>query len=236
MGHVLRGAVAPIALAALALAAGCATVDSHRKEKGVCPPALDWQKPSSSTVTLRSAQNSSADVVLTQYTNGLYAKTGKKEMYQLPNRMVLFRGLEEKDWTFPGPFFMLEMPAFLPMAYVAQQFREPCSIPDRITPFDFVMPRGNPLGVGETHVAGAVRREGTLVIYDVRARETRENPAVLDASGVLDLGERTPIPAGADITGWDIAERRGEAGWTRLSRPPGVTTMADVYALKPQGK
>lgn len=183
-----------------------------------CPPALDWEIYRSSRVTYRSAKNPPTELVLTRYRDGLYVKAGAKEMYRLRNQLVLFRGLEEKDWNYPGPFFMLEMPAFLAAALVAQRFRDACSVPNELTAFDF-----------------AARRDGAFIGYDVKATETRAHAAVIDASGVLELGTLAPLPVDMNIAGWDIGERR-PGGWSRLPRPPSVSTVADVYSLKPEPK
>jgi hypothetical protein len=201
-----------------------------------CPPALDWQKFSRSTVSYRSVGNP-AGIELVIYVDGLYAKNGVKETYQLKNGLALFRGLEEKDWAPPGPFFMFEMPAFFPARLVAEQFPDPCTIPADRTEFEFVMPPGNAMGIRETHAFGAASRKGALVNYEVRARDIGDQRVVIEALGLLDLGPRASVPRQMPIAGWDVAEPAAEPmRWVRVPATANVKTIADLYALKPERK
>lgn len=149
-------------------------------------------------------------LTLKRFTDGTYARIeddrGIKEMYQLNDGMYLYRGLTASDQTGPSPFFMLDMPVGIALSFLAQQFKQPCSIESALTPFAYTQPSGN----STINVNGNAHRiSESEIVFDLTAIEQRERGAMIKTSGRIEYLGITPVPLDTDISGWRIYHGRG---------------------------
>ena len=87
-----------------------------------CPNGLGWKDFSSISI---SSKNSSS-LSLTLFTDASYVKiedgSRTKEMYQLKDGPVLFRGVTPSELTKVSPFLMLDIPIGVVLIVLSHQF------------------------------------------------------------------------------------------------------------------
>ena len=194
-----------------------------------CAERHEWKDFSTISLTTESVRM----LTMKRFTDGIYARIEGvkevKEMYQLNGGIFLHRGLTASEQTGPSPFFMLDMPIGIVLGFLAQQFKQPCSIGSAPTPFAYTQPSGN----SAIKVNGRAHRVNeSEIIFDLIAVEQQERGATIKASGRVGFWGITPVPLDTIISGWDITRGSGVGTLaTEVMTSQKISTIKDLKSL-----
>jgi len=171
-----------------------------------CPDGREWKSFSSISFTNGNA----GWLTLARFSDGIYAKVedkkSAKEMYQLSNGLYLYRGYDPSKQTGPSPFFMFDMPVGIVLDFLAQYFKQPCSVGLTPTPFKYALASGQTT----IDVSGSASRvDASTVIFDFAAVEQKERGANIKASGKITFSNIVPVPPDTLIADWVIDRGSG---------------------------
>lgn len=198
-----------------------------------CPDAKDWKSFSSISFTSGNA----GSLTLARFSDGTYARVedekSTKEMYQLNNGLYLYKGYVPSKQAEPSPFFMLDMPTGIVLNFLAQYFKQPCSVGSTPTPFTYALTSGK----STIEVSGSAYRIGTsTVVFELAAVERQERGTNVKASGKVTFFDITPVPPDTLISDWVISRGSGIGTPAELVEPTQIVeTFGDLGTLI-QGK